>query len=189
MADSPFSHTVGFDDAPFERASGDPVTVVGAVFAGDRLDGVLSGTVARDGTDATAELIRLVATSRFYPQLQLVFLQGIAVAGFNVVDARLLYHALGLPVVIVARRSPDLGAIERALRERVPGGIRKWRIIARTGAMEPMAGVAIQRAGLSHADAERAVRRWAIHATVPEPLRCAHLIAGGIGDGHSQGRV
>lgn len=189
MAGFPYSHAVGFDDAPFDRASRDPVPVVGAVFAGDRLDGVLSGTVARDGGDATAELIRLVATSRFYSQLQLIFLQGIALAGFNVVDARLLNHALGLPVVIVARRAPDLAAMERALTTKVPGGRRKWRTIQRTGAMEPLAGIHLQRAGLSAAEAETAVWRWALHGHIPEPLRAAHLIAGGLGGGHSRGRT
>lgn len=189
MAGASFSHAVGFDDAPFQRASRDPVRIVGAVFARERLDGVLSGSVTRDGADATAELIRLVATSRFYPQLKLVFLQGIAFAGFNVVDARLLYHALGIPVLIVARRAPDLAAMENALRDKVPGGARKWRTIRRTGTMEPMAGVHVQRAGLSREAAEAAVRAWARHGSIPEPLRVAHLIAGGIGGGHSRGRV
>ncbi|HKJ72333.1 MAG TPA: DUF99 family protein [Gammaproteobacteria bacterium] len=188
MPASPFSHAVGFDDAPFERGSSAPVRIVGAVFAGERLDGVVSGAVGRDGVDATAELIRLVATSRFYPQLKLVFLQGIALAGFNVVDARLLHHALNLPVLIVARRAPDLAAIERAL-EGLPGGGRKWRTIRRTGAMEPVAGVHVQRAGLSREAAEAAVHLWAWHGNIPEPLRAAHLIAGGIAAGHSRGRV
>jgi hypothetical protein len=189
MADAPFSHAVGFDDAPFDRDSSDPVRIVGAVFAGERLDGVLSGAVARDGGDATAALMRLVATSRFFPQLQLIFLQGIAVAGFNVVDARLLHHALGIPVLIVARRAPDYAAIERALRTRIPDGARKWRTIRRTGAMEPAGGVFVQRAGLTLAQAEAAIRRWAAHGRMPEPLRVAHLIAGGIGGGHSRGRA
>ena len=189
MAESPFSHAVGFDDAPFDRGSPEPVRIVGAVLAGDRLDGVLAGRVARDGSDTTAELIRLVATSRFYPQLQLIFLQGIAFAGFNVVDARLLHHALAIPVLIVARKAPDRPAIERALRQRVPGGERKWRTIERTGPMEPAAGVHIQRAGLSPAQAVAAIQHWARHGTIPEPLRIAHLIAGGIADGHSRGRT
>lgn len=188
MAESPFSHAVGFDDAPFERGSSAPVRIVGAVFAGERLDGVLSGNVARDGGDATAELIRVVAGSRFYPQLQLIFLQGIAFAGFNVVDARLLYHALNLPVLIVARRAPDYAALGRALQG-VPNGRRKWRTIERTGAMEPVAGVHVQRAGLTPTAAEAAIQRWAVHGSIPEPLRVAHLIAGGVGDGHSRGRA
>ena len=183
------SQVIGFDDAPFERGSDASVTVVGVVYAGQRLDGVVSGTVARDGADATTELIRLIVTSRFYAQLQLVWLQGIALAGFNVVDGRLLHHALGLPVIVVARREPDYAAIERALRERVPGGAAKWRRIQRAGPMEPVAGVWVQRVGISRAAVEGALERWQWHGVIPEPLRVAHLIAGGVGDGHSRGRA
>ncbi|MFA9459217.1 DUF99 family protein [Thiohalorhabdus sp. Cl-TMA] len=184
-----FAHAIGFDDVPFGRDSEGPVRVVGAVFARDRLDGVVSGHVRRDGADATATLIRLVAQSRFHAQLKLILLQGVAVAGFNVVDPVLLHHALGIPVLVVSRRAPDRPRIRRALLERVPDGARKWAVLERLGPMEPVAGVHVQRAGLTPAEAEQAVHQWALHGKIPEPLRTAHLIAGGVGDGHSRGRT
>lgn len=60
-----YSHVIGFDDAPFERAHRGDVMIVGAVFAGMRLEGVLSGKVRRDGANATRVLIDLVRHSRF----------------------------------------------------------------------------------------------------------------------------
>ena len=45
-------HVVGFDDAPFERDHCADVLVVGAVYAGARLDGILSCKVRRDGADS-----------------------------------------------------------------------------------------------------------------------------------------
>jgi len=71
----------------------------------------------------------------------------------------------------------------------VPGGARKWKLIARLGPPEPVAGVFVQRIGLSVDDAERVIRRLAVHGSVPEPLRTAHLIAGAIATGQSRGRV
>ena len=183
------SHAVGFDDAPFERSHRGNVTVIGAVYAGTRLDGMLSGTVRRDGIDSTRVLIKLVCTSRFRKHLQLVMLQGIALAGFNVVDIAQLHDALGLPVLVVSRRRPDLDAIRRALLEHVRGGARKWKLIERAGPMEPVAGVWIQRAGLSAPDAQAAIERLAVHSIVPEPLRTAHIIAGGLAPGDSRQRV
>lgn len=180
---------VGVDDAPFEREARARVRVVGAVYAGLRLDGVLSTTVARDGDDATRAIAAMIRHSRFAAQVQLVMLQGIAVAGFNVIDIHRLSAALALPVLVVARRSPDLRAIESALREHVRDGDRKWRAIERAGAMEPIAGVLVQRAGISLAIAEAVIARLAIHGKIPEPLRAAHLIAGGIGRGQSRGRA
>lgn len=185
----PFSHVVGFDDHPFPRHHRGDVGVVGAVFSGARLEGVLSGRVRRDGANAARRLEEMVRGSRFAGHLQLVMLQGIALAGFNVVDVPRLHRRLGIPVLVVARRAPDLPAMRRALLARVPGGARKWALIERLGPMEPVAGVWVQRAGLSPAEAEEVVRRTALHGRIPEPLRTAHLIAGGVATGESRGRT
>ena len=187
MAKTP-SHVIGFDDAPFRRDHRGDVLLVGAVFAGTRLDGVVSGRVRRDGINSTRTVARLVRDSRFAGHAQAVLLQGLAFAGFNVVDLHGLHAALGLPVMAVARQAPDLAAIRRALLEHVPGGARKWRLIEKAGPMEPMAGVYVQRAGIEPATAERLLHATAVHGRLPEPLRVAHLIAGGIGSGESRHR-
>jgi len=165
------------------------VRIVGVVFAGSRLDGVVSGKVRRDGRNATGAVAELVREGRFAAHLQLIMLQGIAFAGFNVVDIHALADETGLPVLVVARRQPDLAAIRRALTRRVPGGQRKWRLIEKAGAMERMAGVWVQRAGLSLNEAERAIAGVALNGKLPEPLRVAHLVAGGLGTGQSRGRA
>ena len=94
------SHVVGFDDAPFAPGHRGDVPLVGAVFCGNRLEGVLCGKVRRDGANATEELVRLVEQSRFRAHLQAVLLQGIALAGFNVVDLPELHQRLELPVLV-----------------------------------------------------------------------------------------
>lgn len=183
------SHLVGFDDAPFARDSREQVIVVGAVYAGARLEGVLSTRVSRDGDDATDALIQLLSRSRFLPQLHACLLQGIAFGGFNVVDVRRLAAAVGKPVLVVARRRPDLAAIHAALLQRVAGGDGKWRRIEQAGPMEPLANVWVQREGLTPAAAERLIRASARHGRLPEPLRTAHLIAGGLAGGGSRQRA
>lgn len=184
-----YSNVVGFDDAPFDRRHRGDVPVVGAVFAGRRFDGVLVGKVRRDGANAARNLAALVLDSKFREHLQLVMLQGIALAGFNVVDVFELHRRLELPVLVVARREPDLEAIREALFTRVRGGRRKWRLIERLGPMEPAGPVWIQRLGLSRGTARRIVHRYALNGHVPEPLRVAHLIAGAIATGESRGRA
>jgi hypothetical protein len=183
------SHTIGFDDAPFDRHHRGDVAVIGAVYAGTRLEGVLSGRVRRDGRNSTRVLADLVRRSRFRGHLQAVLLQGIALAGFNVVDVGALAATLGVPVVVVARRRPDLVAIRRALLTRVSGGARKWRLIERAGPMEPCAGVFVQRAGISLERTHALIRRLAVNGKLPEPLRTAHLIAGGVVTGESRHRA
>ena len=184
-----FNHVIGFDDAPFDREHRGDVLVVGAVYAGLRLDGVLSAKVRRDGANATAVLIRTLRASRFLAQAHLVLLQGIAFAGFNVVDLEALHQAVHLPVMVVVRRRPNLSRVKSALLEHVAGGARKWRLIEKAGPMESAAGLFVQRAGIDIDDAGLVLQRLAVHSSMPEPLRTAHLIAGGVTLGESRHRV
>jgi hypothetical protein len=185
----PFSHVIGFDDSPFQHNHRGGVAIVGTMYAGLRLDGILAGRVQRDGVNATPALVQLVARSKWAGQVQLIMLQGIALGGFNVVDAYALHDQLGVPVLVVARHAPDLPAIKNTLLTHVRGGARKWALIERLGPMEPVAGVWVQRVGLSLAEADALLARLAIHGRIPEPLRVAHLITGGVTTGQSRGRA
>lgn len=214
-------NVIGFDDGPFPREHRGDVLLVGVVCSGTRVDGVVSGRIRRDGVNATRAMIDLVRASQFGVHIQAVLLQGIAVGGFNVVDVHGLSAALRVPVLVVTRRPPDMGAVKRALfhdaplaRPRVAGASRKWRLIEQAGAMEhlgasrrslrrdgspgptPPTGIRtpaprlwIQRAGLSLDEARRIVADTTLHGNIPEPLRLAHLIAGGITTGKSRGRA
>jgi endonuclease V-like protein UPF0215 family len=203
-------NVIGFDDGPFERDHRGDVLLVGAVCAGTRLDGVVAGRVRRDGANAAQKMVDLVRASQFGEHLQAVMLQGIAVGGFNVVDVHALAAALRIPVIVVTRRKPDLGAVKRALfsetppyRPRVRGAARKWRLIERAGEMEPLSAsrramkrgegagprLWMQKVGVTTEQARRLVASTTLHGNIPEPLRLAHLIAGGITTGRSRGRA
>jgi len=183
------SYVIGFDDAPFEQSHRGDVPVIGAVFNGPRLEGVLRSKVRRDGINATKVLAELIQNSRFASSLQAVFVQGVTMAGFNVVDLYALQERVGLPIVTVCRTKPDLTRIRRALLESVPGGKRKWRLIERLAPAEAFDGVYIQCAGLDRQEAAELVRRFAINSALPEPLRTAHLIAGVLSQDESRHRA
>ena len=178
-------HAIGFDDAPFPREHRGDVRIFGAAYAGATLHAVVSGRVRRDGRNSTAELARLCGGVGEH--LQLIFLQGIALAGFNVVDLHALHALTGRPVLVVARRPPRPERIRAALLA-LPGGARKWRLIEAAGEMEPCGGVYVQRAGLSLPQAQAALETFCQTGRVPEPLRTAHLIAGGVTRGSSAGQ-
>ena len=183
------SNVIGIDDGPFDRAHRGDVPIVGAVYARARLDGVVLGKVRRDGVNSTAKVAAMIQDSPFAEHVQAVLVGGIALAGFNVIDLAALHAQLGKPVLVVARRAPDLRAIERTLRTRVPGGAKKWRLIQQAGPMEPVEGVWVQRAGLTPAQAAELVRRHRAHGNLPEPLRVAHLLAGAVVRGVSHGQA
>jgi endonuclease V-like protein UPF0215 family len=183
------SHVVGFDDAPFDHHTRRNVLVVGAVFAGQRLDGVISGYIRRDGVNSTATLINVLHSSRFFPQLQAIFLQGIAFGGFNVIDIRELHQQIGLPVIVISRSKPNLKKIQSALLKNVPGGLKKWRLIEKAGPMEKIGDVYVQTVGLDKENTAALIARFATNSMMPEPLRTAHLIAAGVTLGESRHRV
>jgi len=55
--------------------------------------------------------------------------------------------------------------------------------------MEALRGVYVQRAGLSLNQADHLLGATTLHGKIPEPLRVAHLIAGGVIAGISRGRA
>jgi hypothetical protein len=183
------SNVIGFDDAPFEPGTRGPVKIVGAIYSGLRFDGVLMGEIEKDGVDGAEVIARLIAESKFRDHIQLIMLQGITLAGFNVVDVLALHEQLELPVLVISRRLPDLAAMKAALLTRIRRGEQKWRWIERLGPMEPAGQVYVQRVGLTTAEAVAVVDRFALHSHIPEPLRTAHLIAGAIAEGQSRGKA
>jgi endonuclease V-like protein UPF0215 family len=212
-------NVIGFDDGPFPRAHKGDVLLVGVVCSGTRVDGVLSSRIRRDGANATRAMVDAVRASQFGTHVQAIMLQGIAVGGFNVVDVHGLSAALRVPVLVVTRRRPDMAAVKQALfsgspadRPRVAGAARKWKLIEEAGTMEllgesrralrrdgstkPPSGIKthaprlwVQRVGLSLDQARKLVADTTLHGNIPEPLRLAHLIAGGITTGSSRGRA
>lgn len=185
----PISNVIGFDDGPFAPNHRGDVLLVGVVCARTRCDGIISGRIRRDGRNSTQAMIDLLRGSQFASHVRAVLLQGIAVGGFNVVDIHRLHRELDRPVLVVARRQPRLPAMKDYLVHNVPGWHRKWRLIEAAGPMEPLRGVFIQRAGLTMAQAGHLLAATTAHGRIPEPLRLAHLVAGGIVTGNSRGRA
>lgn len=184
-----YSNVIGIDDAPFDKNRDDRVLIVGAIYADTRLIGVLSTHVTPDGDDGTAAIASMIRRSRFAEQIQAILLQGIAMAGFNVIDIHALHEKLAVPVLAVARHEPDMRAIRKILLSKVENGKHKWELIEKAGTMQPAGNVYVQRAGISPDDACALIERFAVNGHIPEPLRSAHLIAGGIAQGESRGRT
>jgi uncharacterized protein len=181
----PFRNFMGFDDGPFAHDWRGDVALVAITCVGERLDGVATSSIRRDGRNSTQRIAELCAAAGTNPRVLL--LQGIAVGGFNVVDIHELHERVGRPVLVVARKEPNLKRIKQVLLRKVPGGARKWSLIEKAGPMEPAGGVYVQRAGLSLREAGQILAASTFHGSLPEPLRLAHLIAGAYVTGRSRG--
>ncbi len=182
------SRILGIDDSPFNKFKDKRALLIGTFFrGGSSLDGVMTTTVAVDGTDSTSKIIAMVKKSHFYTQLRAIMLNGIAVAGFNVIDIRKLSSATGIPVIVVMRNIPEAGRIKSTLLKL--GMEKKVRLIEKAGAIRKAGKVHIQLSGCRLEKAKELLRISCTRSNIPEPVRVAHLIAAGIKLGESRGRA
>jgi len=188
LATAKHIRAIGFDDAPFARLRGSPVAIAGVVCSDTRMEGMLWGSVSRDGTNATERLGRLLTESKFHAQVNLVLLDGIAVGGFNLIDLPLLATELARPCIAVMRRPPDLAAIDAALRH-FDDYPQRCRLLQRAGPIYHHGPRWFQVYGCAPATAAAALARLTDTGHWPEPLRLAHLIGAAVLTGQSGRRA
>ncbi|MBU4493387.1 MAG: DUF99 family protein [Nanoarchaeota archaeon] len=179
---------LGIDDGPFDKFNDKEVIVVGTVYRGGSfIDGVISTHVNVDGDDSTEKLVEMINKCKFKPQLQVILLDGIAVGGFNVVDVNDLNKKTKIPVIVVMRDYPDFKKIEKALTKL--NHAEKIKLLKKAGKVNQLGEIFVQAIGLTLKQAEEIIDITCTHSLLPEPLRVAHLIAGGVVDGESRGRA
>lgn len=184
---------IGWDDTRHTHATKE-VLLVGPIYRGaGYIDGMLSVWVEKDGLDSTEKIASAILKSRHYGQLSLIMTDGITFGGFNLVDIRALHRKTGIPVIAVQRREPSmrefLGAIRKVFKKdwrrriaivRRTGSVKKWQCEGKV--------VFYQAAGLADAEVHKILELTTLRGNTPEPLRAAHLIAGGLA-GESRGRA
>lgn len=185
----PEIRVLGVDDGKFIPQTQGSAIVVGVVFRGGySIDGVMHTNIAIDGLDATEKLAAMVNTSPHRRQLRLVMLNGITFAGFNVVDIKKLNASVGLPVLALTHKKPDLDGIHVALKN-LPDCEDRWNMVLEAGEIHEVQNngttVYFGLAGISLGDAEKIIKLTSTRSCLPEPLRVAHLIASGISSGSS----
>ena len=177
---------LGIDDGVFKPHSKELVDVVGVVYRGGYwLDGFMHTRVQVDGMDATEKLAEMITKSPHYPQLRVILLNGVTLAGFNVVDLEELYRRVKLPVVAVTRDKPDFDDIRKALQN-LPNTQERWSAIEKAGKIlkvrtrEGEEPVYVHVVGISEKDAASILRGTSTRSNIPEALRVAHIIASGL---------
>ena len=158
--------------------------MIGVVFRGGLwLDGVMRTEITVDGLDATESLIAMIRSSCHHKQLRLVMMDSITLAGFNIVNIRLLFNETGLPVIALTREKPADIEVKEALQN-LPDWEERLRLIEEAGELTEVrvrgTPLYVHLAGISKQDAERIVHTTSTRANFPEPLRVAHLVASGI---------
>ena len=186
------SRFLGIDDGPIHFRDEEVPLVGVAVQAPSYIEGVLMSRAHVDGRDATERILTMVRRSRYREGLRMVFLNGIAVGGFNVIDVDALHRGLDVPVVTVTRRAPDLEAIRGALRRKFEDWEDRWSPIERHAIEEVTTHhtpLHVTYVGAKRQEVAEALALTTVRGALPEPLRVAHLVAAATVKGESHGRA
>lgn len=185
---------LGFDDGAFVSRSKEPVPVIGVVFRGGTIiDGALKTEVAVDGADATDKIVKLINESRHKQQLKVVMLDGITLAGFNVVDIKELNEQTNIPVIVINRKIPDIQKFKAALKK-FPDFEQKLKAVEHAGeikdcCVKDFKKIYYQCIGISDDTAREIIKLSSTRSYIPEPLRVAHLLATAFVKGESYGQA
>jgi uncharacterized protein len=162
--------------------------IVGVVGRNGVIEGILSSSIEVDGKDSALSIIRMVNSSRFKEQIKLVVLNGIALAGLNVVDIPRLENALKIKTVVLTRGKPRPMLLVRALNEfSHESGKEVRERIALVKEQAERESVLSNGFHLQSTIEEPEIRR--LVKSIYEMLRVAHLIARGVETGESKGRI
>jgi len=181
---------LGIDDSPF-RFRDERAIVIGAlVRIPNYLESVMKTEVAVDGTDATANLAKMINLSRYKDQIEAVMLDGITLAGFNIVDIEQLSNSTDTPIVTVTRDKPDLDNMRSALTKHFDDWESRCALITKLELRKVKTEhrpIFVSSYGGDEHELDALVVAATVRGAVPEPIRMAHLIASALVRGESYG--
>jgi uncharacterized protein len=179
---------IGIDDSPFEKFRKGNTLVIGTVFRGGKLlDGIMTTRVRIDGVNATEKIAAMINLSKYKPQLRCIFLDGIAVGGFNIIDIHTLHKKTGIPVIVIIRKKPDIKTIKRILAKL--GKESRIRLLEKAGIPQRLGAIYVQLAGISATAAKEILEIACTRSSIPEAIRVSHIIASGIAFGENKGKA
>lgn len=181
---------LGIDDMPFSFKDRE-VDIVGVVMRGGKyLEGVLKTTIEVDGMNATSKIIELIQKTRHRKQLKIIMIDGVALGGFNVVDAERIFNETSLPTITITRNKPNMEKIKEALKKYFDDWEERWKIINKRETEEIKINypIYVKYFGLEKKEVIDVIKLSIVRGAIPEPIRVAHLIATGIKKGESYGR-
>ncbi len=156
-------------------------TVAGVVVRADRVvDGFVFGELTVGGSDSTATLTTLVDRLE-RPDVQYVFIAGIAPAQYNILALSAFAEHVGRPTLAIAFEESN--GLESAIRSARDGhqrtmALERYRSLPERWPLEVNDGhLFIRAVGVDRDEATRIVREFTPTGTRPEPLRVARQAA------------
>lgn len=156
--------------------------LLGVLLKGHRIRGVYLSTVQVDGLDATDRLIEMI--QRDGVQVDLIVVGSVCIAGFNLLDLKRVRETLGVPVIVTVSDRPRKSKVEGALKKHFRDWRKRLEVIESAGPLRRIfvrgKPVYMAAVGIEPRVAGSIVRGLAVLGKLPEPLRCAEILARGL---------
>lgn len=180
----PGARILGVDDAGYSLDDA-TTEIIGVVYRGTEfIEDVRFGEVDVDGDNATQSIIQLHERCNNTKQIAAVVVDGISVAGFNLVNISEISDTLEKPVMASTPNQPDRDRFRKTMEETGNADDRIQRIPEFQELEVEDGTMFFQASGCHQEEAKQILRGCLIHGLTPEPVRTAHLIGRGI---HSHG--
>jgi endonuclease V-like protein UPF0215 family len=168
-----------------KRGSTGKTIVVGVIWRDNIMEGLLSGKVEIDGSDSTKLITSLLSKSRFSDQVKLIALNGVALAGLNVVDINAIQKKLKTTTIIVTRNRQRAKELINAIELHASAKTRKEKI----NLVKEQATIRLRSSeGFYFRSQAKSMPKYLVIESAAA-LRAAHIIASGIAMGESKGRI
>ena len=162
--------------------------IIGVITKFNSVEGVLSSTVSVNGEDSTERIINMISKSRFKNEIALITLDGITLAGLNLVDINQIKDKLNIGTLAITHKEPHSDELIYALttfsdKYRIPVDKKiNYLLSLPEYEFNTKYSVYIQ-SNISKKDYLQLLK-YAIAG-----LRLSHIISSGITNGESKGRI
>lgn len=138
--------------------------------------------VTVDGLDGTQKAVRAV---KRVGEADIVFQDGVTIAGFNIVDPEELSAETGMPVVVVFKHDLNLNKIYSALKKHFADWRERYEVISKvysrsTAIPTPWRYIRITAVNIDVSRALSYMIKLQTVSPLPEPLRLADIVASGL---------
>lgn len=179
---------IAITSGPIGKRKGGKTILVGIIFRESYIEGLLSSTIQIDGTDSTKQIIAMIKSSRFNDQVRIILLNGIALAGLNIVNPKALEKRLDVKIVLLNRRRQNAKELINALKEF--SRVTKTGIEQKSVVVQEHSKVKIRKVGdfFIQSDLDEHYLKSFVDKGFGA-LRISHIVASGISSGESKGRL
>ncbi|MFX0097135.1 MAG: DUF99 family protein [Candidatus Hodarchaeota archaeon] len=166
----------------FQKEKSKKSVLAGVVIRADRIvDGFAATTITLGGFDATDGIVRIFdIVDR--TDINVLMLNGVIIAWFNVIDLNLLHERLSIPIIAVTYEESQ-ESLKKYFREYFPKSWeRKMEVYVRNGEREHILlrtghEVLVRYLGMGKREAKSLLDKFTIQGSIPEPLRVSRLLA------------